>query len=135
MHLPGLRSRKPSQREKPMIPNRPSARALTTLAAAALLSLPLFAQQATTLRTLSGTVTDTSHEPLRGAVVELQNPAANTVVTYLTDTNGHYLFKRLNSDTDYRLWVVFRGHHTPVRSISKFDSHTAKVINFKISSY
>jgi hypothetical protein len=103
--------------------------------AATLLNLSIYAQQATPSRTLTGTVTDNSHEPLRGAIVELQNPANNTVVTYLTDVDGRYIFKRLNSESDYRVWVVFRGYHTPTRSISKFDSHPAKVINFKMSSY
>jgi hypothetical protein len=88
-----------------------------------------------TMRTLSGTVTDTSHEPLRGAVVQLQNPANNSVETYLTDAQGHYSFKRLSGDSDYSVWVVFRGHHSPSRSISKFDSHMAKVIDFTIKPY
>ncbi len=105
------------------------------LLAAMFYSAPIYSQQVAPLRTLTGTVTDTSHEPIRGAVVELQNPANNTVVTYLTDTNGRYIFKRLNSETDYRVWVVFRNRHTPTRSISKFDTRLAKVINFKISSF
>jgi hypothetical protein len=117
-------------------PSAPRSRTpIITLLASTLLSLPLHAQQAATLRTLTGTVTGATHEPIRGAVVELQNSANNTVVTYLTDNDGHYLFKRLNSESDYRIWVVFRGRHTPTRSISKFDSHLAKVINFKINSH
>jgi hypothetical protein len=112
----------------------------TLVLAVALLSQPVLgplmqAQQAIAPRTLTGTVTDTSHEPIRGAIVELQNSANNSIETYLTTADGHYIFKRLNSETDYRVWVVFRTRHTPARSISKFDSHPAKVIDFKISSY
>jgi hypothetical protein len=112
-------------------------RRLVTIAVVTLLCVsPALAQQPqSTTRTLTGTVTDTTREPLRNAVVELQNPANNSVETYLTDAAGHYTFKRLDSQTDYRVWVVFRSHHTPTRSISKFDSHMAKVINFKISSH
>ena len=100
------------------------------------LTLPLAgAAQQHTLRTLTGTVTDQSHEPIRGAVVELQNPANNSVVTYLTDAQGHYIFKRLDSETDYVVWVVFRNRHSPNHSISKFDSHMDKVIDFEIKSY
>ena len=98
--------------------------------------VPATAQHpASTRRTLSGTVSDTSHEPLRGAIVQLQNPANNSVETYLTDAAGHYIFKRLEGDTDYNVWVIFRGRHTPTRSISKFDSHLAKTIDFTIKSY
>jgi len=103
---------------------------------ALLQAAPATAQHpAPTQRTLSGTVTDTSHEPLRGAIVQLQNPANNSVETYLTDAAGHYTFKRLDGDADYKIWVVFRGRHTPTRSISKFDSHLAKTIDFTIKSY
>jgi hypothetical protein len=96
-------------------------------------SAPAMAQHPkSTLRSLTGTVTDTSREPLRGAVVQLQNPDNNSVESYLTDTDGHYNFKRLSGDSDYNVWVVFRGHRTPSRSISKFDSHLAKVIDFTV---
>lgn len=88
-----------------------------------------------TVRTLSGTVTGTSHEPIRGAVVELRNSKSNEVISYLTDTSGHYNFKRLDGNTDYDAWVLFRGRRTPTRSISKFDSHMAKVIDFTIRTY
>jgi hypothetical protein len=113
-----------------------STRTLLTLAAiATLCALPAQAQHPqSTQRTLTGTVTD-GHEPLHGAVVELQNPANNSVETYLTDAAGHYTFKRLAGDADYRIWVVFRGHHTPTRSISKFDNHMQKTIDFTVKPY
>jgi hypothetical protein len=113
-----------------------SARKLLTLAAATVLCvLPAAAQQPQpSKRTLTGTVTD-GHEPLHGAVVELQNPTNNSVETYLTDANGHYSFKRLDGNSDYRVWVVFRGHRSPVRSISKFDSHMQKSIDFTMKGY
>jgi hypothetical protein len=108
--------------------------ATAILCAAALFhSAPAMAQHPkSTMRTLTGTVTDSSHEPLRGAVVQLQNPANNSVETYLTDAAGHYTFKRLDSETDYNVMVVYRGSHTPTRAISKFDSHLATVINFEM---
>ena len=88
-----------------------------------------------TVRTLTGTVTDPSHEPIRGAVVELRNGKSNEVISYLTDPSGHYDFKRLDGNTDYDVWVLFRNRRTPTRSISKFDGHMAKVINFTIRTY
>jgi hypothetical protein len=87
------------------------------------------------LRTLSGVVTDGGHEPIRGAVVELRDDRNNEVVTYLTDTNGHYSFKRMDSGADYEVWVLFRGHRSPTHSISKFDSHLQKVIDFKVRTF
>ena len=82
------------------------------------------------VRTLSGTVTDTGHEPIRGAIVQLRNQNSNQMLTYLTDANGRYSFKRLNGNADYDVHVIYRGRHSPSRSISKFDSHMSKVIDF-----
>lgn len=87
------------------------------------------------VRTLSGTVTSTSHEPIRGAIVELRNVTSNVMVSYLTDANGRYSFKRLNGNVDYDVHVVYRGRHSASRSISKFDSHMSKVINFTVRTY
>jgi hypothetical protein len=88
-----------------------------------------------TLRNLTGRVTDDSREPIRGAVVELRDDKTNEVVTYITDATGRYNFKRLDGGTDYEVWVLFRGHRSPTRSISKFDSHLAKVIDFKVRTF
>ena len=98
-----------------------------------LLSVPAGAQQAGS-RTITGTVTD-GHEPLSGAVVQLQNPGNNSIVTYLTDASGGYRFQRLDSQIDFNLWAMFRGHRSEVRTISKFDSHMDKVINLTVKTY
>jgi hypothetical protein len=88
-----------------------------------------------TTRTISGTITDTNHEPLRGAIVELENPASHQIVSYLTQDDGRYQFKRLDSHTDFQLWATFRGHKSPTRSISMFDSHLNKVINIVCKTF
>jgi Carboxypeptidase regulatory-like domain len=100
-------------------------------------AIPVAAQMPTqeTLRTLSGVVNDTNREPIRGAVVELRNESSHELITYITEANGTYSFKRLDGNTDYVVWVVYRGHHSPMHSISKFDSETTKVINFSIRTY
>jgi hypothetical protein len=87
------------------------------------------------IRTLTGTITDAGHEPIRGAVVELRNSRTNLVITYITDTTGQYNFKRLDGNTDYAVWVLFRGRRSRTRSISMFDSHMAKVIDFTVRLY
>ncbi|NNM65354.1 MAG: carboxypeptidase regulatory-like domain-containing protein [Burkholderiales bacterium] len=100
-------------------------------------ALPARAKQMSnpSLRSLSGRVSDTSHEPIRGAIVELRNSNTLEVVTYLTDDNGRYNFKRLDGNVDYEVWVIFRGKPSATRSISKFDSHMVKVINFTVRAY
>lgn len=102
-----------------------------------LVAIPVAAQMPTqtTLRSLSGTVTDTNHEPIRGAVVELRNESSQALVTFITEANGSYNFKRLDGNADYVVWVVFRGKHSPTHTISKFDSHMEKVIDFTVKTY
>jgi hypothetical protein len=84
-------------------------------------------------RNLSGTVTDHQHEPLKGAVVEVENGVTMGVVSYITNRDGKYTFRRLDGDTDYLLWVNFRGRKSKVRKLSQFDSNRPKTINFVLS--
>lgn len=93
------------------------------------------AGDARSLRTLSGIITDGGHEPIRNAVVELRNSNTDQMITFITDTSGRYSFKRLDSHTDFQVWVLFRGHRSETRSISMFDSHLDKVINFTVRTY
>ncbi|WP_263374546.1 carboxypeptidase-like regulatory domain-containing protein [Granulicella aggregans] len=83
-------------------------------------------------RDISGTVTDHQHEPLRGAVVEVENCVSLGVVSYITDRDGRYSFRRLDGDIDYRLWVNFRGHKSRVRQLSKLDEYKPQTINFVV---
>ena len=82
-------------------------------------------------RNLTGTVSD-RHEPLRGAVVQVENEATNSVVSYVTDRTGQYSFKRLEVDTDYRVSVSYRGRRAPIKELSHFDKKQTKVMNFVI---
>jgi hypothetical protein len=102
-----------------------------------LYAVPAWSQQQphSTLRNLTGIITDSGHEPIRGAIVELQNGTTNEVVTFITDASGRYNFKRMDGSTDYQVWVLFRGHRSATRNISKFDDHMAKVINFTVRTY
>jgi hypothetical protein len=121
----------------------PSTRRLLTFLFAATLATtpfataPLNAQHlgAPPPRELSGTVTSPSHEPLRGAVVEIQAGEGAQIRSYITAEDGRYHFKALNSEADYTIWVVFRNRHSKSKAISKFDSHPDKVIDFTVETF
>lgn len=91
---------------------------------------PLSAQTAP--HTLSGVVTDAHHEPLRGAVVTLENEVTESVVTYLTDRSGAYVFKHVNDATDYRFWATYRGTRSRTKHISQFSSKVSPTVNLVI---
>jgi len=79
-------------------------------------------------RIVTGTVTDKSHEPLVGAVVQLHDDVTDTVISYISTAKGTFDFKRLNINDDYSLWATYRGHKSKVKTMSRFDSKTSEVI-------
>ena len=83
-------------------------------------------------RTLTGTVQDHHHEPLKGAIVQVQVEDTENVVSYITDANGQFSFKRLSWNVDYKVWVTYRGQKSHSQEMSHFDSKPAKVIHFVI---
>ena len=83
-------------------------------------------------RDISGTVTDHEHEPLKGAVIQVENSVTLMVESFITDRDGKYRFRHLEGGTDYRVWVEFRGHRSKVRQLSKFDDNKPKAINFVV---
>jgi len=85
------------------------------------------------LRNVNGIVTDQHRVPLKGAVVQVRNVETNQVQSYITGLDGRYSFKRLEGDTDYRIWAKVHGRQSRTRSLSMFDSNGAKAINFTIS--
>ncbi len=67
--------------------------------------------------------------------MELRNESSHALLTFITEANGTYTFNRLDGNTDYSVWVVYRSRHSATHTISKFDSHMAKGINFTIRTY
>lgn len=88
-----------------------------------------------TLRTLNGTVRDRHHEPLNGAVVEIENENTKGVISYVTDRSGRYSFKRIQGEVDYRVWFTYRGQRSKVRELSQFDDHPNATINLTVRSH
>ena len=85
-----------------------------------------------TLRNLTGTVQDRHHEPLNGAVVEIENENTKGIISYITDRRGRYSFKRIQGEVDYRVWFTYRGQRSRVRELSQFDDHQNATINLMV---
>ena len=102
----------------------------SVLIAFALCLSPALALAQNTVRNLSGTITDPEHEPLKGAVVQIENQTTHSVVSYITTETGRYSFKRLSGDTDYSVSVSFRGHQSKAKTLSFFDTHPNPNLDF-----
>jgi hypothetical protein len=85
------------------------------------------------LRNVNGIVTDQHRVPLKGAVVKVRNVETNAVMSYTTGVDGRYSFKRIDGDSDYRIWAKVHGRRSKVKSLGLFDPSKAKTINFTIS--
>jgi hypothetical protein len=101
---------------------------LFTLGSSAAIAQPAY-------RDLTGTVTDRQHEPLRGAVVQIENEETKSVVSYITNRTGQYNFKRLDDKADYRLWATWRDQRSSVKKLTQFDANRDKVIDLVIEEH
>jgi hypothetical protein len=107
--------------------------AISVMIGSLLWAIPLAGQP--TLRSLSGTVQDRQHEPLEGAVVEIENENTKSIISFITDRSGRYGFKRLEGEVDYHVWFTYRGQRSKVRELSQFDDHQNAKINLVIRRF
>jgi hypothetical protein len=80
-------------------------------------------------------VQDRHHEPLNGAVVEIENENTKGVISYITDRSGRYNFKRIQGEVDYRVWFIYRGQRSGAKELSQFDAHPNATINLTVKSH
>jgi hypothetical protein len=72
-------------------------------------------------RTVQGIVTNDG-EPIRGAVVQIENRATQQLRTYVTQQDGAYHFAGLLFDVDYQVWAKRGDKETKRETVSQFDS-------------
>jgi protocatechuate 3,4-dioxygenase beta subunit len=106
-------------------------------AAIVLLSAPFaFSQskkgQDQNVRTVQGTVSDASDEPVDGAVVQLKNTKTLQIRSFITKEHGAYYFHGLSPNVDYQLRADFQGASSPTKTLSAFDSRKEANLNLKL---
>jgi protocatechuate 3,4-dioxygenase beta subunit len=85
------------------------------------------------VRSVQGTVTDASDNPVNGAVVQLKNTKTLQIRSFITKEDGSYYFNGLSSDVDYELRADSQGASSPTKTLSSFDSRKAATINLKLN--
>lgn len=83
-------------------------------------------------RSLSSAVTDQNGNPVKGAIVLIENTALLRIRSYITQGDNKCHFSGLYWDVDYRLQAKYHGAKGPTRTLSQFDSREAKVINLRV---
>lgn len=81
---------------------------------------------------VSGIVTDQNGNPVKGAVVLIENTALLRIRSYITQSDGMHHFAGLYWDVDYRLKAKYNGAKGPAKTLSQFDSREANVINLRV---
>jgi hypothetical protein len=112
-------------------------RMLGLAALAALAATVLFAQdkpkgKESQLRTVRGTVVDTSESPVETAVVYLKNARTQDIITHLSDNDGTFRFSGLDLNVDYEIHAEREGMTSATRSISNFDNRKEFVLTLKL---
>jgi len=74
------------------------------------------------LRSVAGIVTDRRGIALPDAVVQLENTASLSVVSYITGKDGRYHFTGLRDDIDYTLQAKRVNLWSKPRTLSQLDS-------------
>src|ERR1700683_4619484 len=74
------------------------------------------------VRTVQGTVVDSSENAVDGAVVQLKNTKTLQIRSFITKEHGAYYFHGLSPNVDYELRADFQGVSSPTKTLSSFDS-------------
>ena len=85
------------------------------------------------LRTVHGTVIDTSENPVATAVVYLKNMKTQSVKTYIPREDGLYRFSGLDPNVDYQVHAQHNEMISVTRTISSYDSRRDIDLPLKLS--
>ena len=83
-------------------------------------------------RSIWGTVTDRSGQPVQGAAVKLKNTITLQVRSYITQENGEYRFHGLHPDMDYSVRARQDGHASKSREITRFNTRERIRIDLRL---
>jgi hypothetical protein len=85
------------------------------------------------LRTVHGSVIDSSENPIASSVVYLVNVKTEAVKTYIADDTGNYRFSGLDPNTDYELHAEHGDMTSSTRTVSSFNSSRDIEVVLKLS--
>jgi hypothetical protein len=84
------------------------------------------------LRTVRGTVVDSTETPSDTAIVYLKNSRTQDITTHLSDSDGTFRFSGLDLNVDYEIHAEKDGWTSATRSISNFDTRKEFVLTLKL---
>jgi len=85
-----------------------------------------------TVRVLTGRVTDRQDNPLPDAVVYLTDTRNRGVKTYIVGSDGSYRFPALSLNIDYEVYAQYKDRKSDTKTVSQFDDRPQVNINLRI---
>ena len=95
----------------------------------ALLSVQLLVPAET--RIVQGIVTNDG-EPIKGAVVQIENRATLQLRSYVTQQDGEYHFANLALDAEYQVWAKRGDKESKKQTVSQFNSKKVVKIDLAV---
>jgi hypothetical protein len=83
-------------------------------------------------RDLIGLVTRPDDQPAVSAVVKLKNMRTLEVRSFITQTDGKYMFQALTPTIDYEVKAESKGLSSVTHTLSIFDTRLDPVINLRL---
>jgi hypothetical protein len=87
-----------------------------------LLAPPLARAQNFGQRVVTGTVVDSSSNPVAGATVFLRDLKNKSIRSYSSDPHGHFRFTQVDMAQNHELWAEKDGRKTAVKTVSEWDA-------------
>ena len=73
-------------------------------------------------RVVSGTVVDSSSDPVPGATVFLKNLKTKSIRSYASDPHGRFRFTQVDMAQNQELWAEKDGRKSAVKTVSEWDA-------------
>jgi len=83
-------------------------------------------------RTVSGTVSNESSQPITGATVFLKNQKTKAIRSYTSTADGHFHFAQIDMSVDYDLWAEKDGKKSATKTVSSWDTRKEFISDLKL---
>ena len=83
-------------------------------------------------RTVSGTISDVSSQPVVGATVFLKNEKTKAIRSYISTADGHFRFSQVDMSVDFDLWAEKDGRKSATKTVSSWDDRKEFVSELKL---
>jgi hypothetical protein len=84
-------------------------------------------------RTVQGTVTDASGNPVPRAIVQLKNTRTQQIRSFIAQDKGDFFFNGLNPDIDYEIRAEANGTSSATKTLSSYDGRKEFTIILKLN--